>query len=142
MGRAGEIVTDKLVHYAKPDDDVVPPEPPPLVRWMYKHGCELKAIRVDFVMVSEDQSDTVWHVEFCGGHKQVVREPAQLDAILDFHPHLNVPRWRALAALKEPLKTMCEARDKWKKKHARELADYRRLKAKFEGTTNESTQTG
>lgn len=118
---------------AQPDKDIVPPEPPTLVRWMYKYGCELKAIRVDFRMVSEDQSDTIWHVEFVGGHKQVVADPRQLDEILDFYPHANVPKWRAIAALKEPLKTMCEAREKWEKKHAAELAEYRRLKAKFEG---------
>jgi hypothetical protein len=116
------------------NEEVVPPEPPALVRWLYKHGAELKAIRVGYEMLTEDSSQTVWHVEFVNGHKETVNESRELAELLNFYPSPGVPSWRAIASLKEPLREMCEVRAKWEKKHAGELADYRRLKAKFEGS--------
>lgn len=113
------------------DQEVGPPKPSAMVLWLYGHGGELKSIRVDYVMLTEDTSKTVWHVEFFGGHKQTVDQSDELSECLDFYPSSKVPRWRALASLKEPLRNMCEAREKWEKAHAREFAEYRRLKEKF-----------
>lgn len=110
-----------------------PPVPPEKVRWIYSHGAEIKAIRVDYQMLTEDSSKTIWHVELADGHKATIDESREFSELLDFYPSIAVPRWRAIASLKERFREMCEARDKWEKAHARELAGYKRLKAKFEG---------
>lgn len=110
-----------------------PPVPPAEVLWLYKHGGEFKGIRVDYKMLTEDSSKTIWHVEFVDGHKQTIDESRTLADLMDFYPALAVPPWRAIASLKKPLLEMCEARAKWEKAHSKEMAEYRRLKAKYEG---------
>lgn len=118
-------------------ENIVPAAPSAMVAWMYKYGSELSAIKVGYRMLTEDTCETVWYVEFVQGHKQTVIDPdTLLRPLLDFYPSPNVPSHRAIAKLKEAHILACEARAKWEKSHARELAEYRRLKAKFEGESS------
>jgi hypothetical protein len=114
-------------------NQIAPPPPPAKAAWLYKNGSELSSITVDYQMLGVDTSKTVWHVEFFGGKKQTVDEQG-MSEFLNFYPHPDVPSHRAIAALKRNYVAMCEAREKWEKSNAREIAEYERLKKKFEGT--------
>ena len=110
-----------------------PPLPPKLAQWLYKRGGEISGIRVEVVPTGVDTSKTVWHLEFSNGSKSTVDATGEFAELLDFYPSSEVPSWRAIASLKTRYRAMCEAREKWEKANDRELATYRRLKAKFEG---------
>jgi hypothetical protein len=114
-------------------DQSIPPAPTARVAWLYKHGAEIVGLRVDYVMLTSDTSKTVWHLELSDGHKETVDE-TELSGLLCFYPHHDVPSHRALAILKRELQEQCRTRAEWEKKNNRELAEYKRLKAKFEGT--------
>lgn len=111
----------------------IPLAPTERVRWLFKHGAEIVGLRVDYVMTGVDTSKTIWHVELSDGHKETVGQHALAD-ILSFYPHRDVPSHRAIAVLKRELQEQCAAREKWEKSNQRELAEFKRLKAKFEGT--------
>jgi hypothetical protein len=113
-------------------DDLAPPIPPPWALWLYKRGGEIKGIRVDLVPTGVDTSKTVWHLELSDGSKSTLDVESAFTSVLDIWPSPAVPSWRAIASLKRDLRKMCEDREKWEKAHDRELATYRRLKAKFE----------
>jgi hypothetical protein len=111
--------------------EIFPPAPTARVAWLFKHGGEIVGVRVDYVMTSVDTSKTIWHLELSDGHKETVDQDA-LAGIVQFYPHYDVPSHRAIAVLKRELRAQCEAREKWEKANARELAEYKRLKAKYE----------
>jgi hypothetical protein len=117
-------------------EQAAPPLPPERAQWLYKHGAEIKSIAVDYVPTGVDTAKTVWHLEFHTGHKETIDLEGSLSDLLDFYPSHEVATWRAIASLKKRFVAMCEARAKWEKSNAAELAAYKRLKAKFEGSPN------
>ena len=94
-------------------------------RWIVKN--RVQAIRVEYRQTGTDTADTFVHLTPSEGKPvcwkdSTFRKVARLELgyATVVEPHYGV-------------RDRVEAREKWEKANARELAEYRRLKAKFEG---------
>lgn len=115
------------------NQDASPPVPNSWAAWLFSRGGEITGVKVDYVMTGVETSKTVWHLTLSDGSKSTVDE-TDLREVVVFYPHRDVPGHRAIAVLKRELWQQCEARQKWEKSNARELAEYRRLHKKYGGT--------
>jgi hypothetical protein len=103
-----------------------PPDVTAQERWIVKNA--VVAVRVEYRQTGTDTAETYLHLTPSDGKAAVCwlastfRKFARLEL---GHCTVAVP----IYGLREKV----EAREKWEQANARELADYKRLKAKFEG---------
>lgn len=104
--------------------EMTPPDMTAEERWIVENI--VTAIRVEYRMTSADTADTYVHLTGWEGQKACWRDTT----------FAKVARLRLdYNSCAEPLpgiREKVEARKAWERKNARELAEYRRLKAKFE----------
>jgi len=110
-------------------DERAPPKPSDLACWIYDHG-PISGIQVDYRPTGVDTAETVviltgWQ---SGAKPAVTREcrPEELNAVAFVGIGFN-----RVADLRDGQRQQVEAYRAFMKRHQRELADYRRLRAKF-----------
>lgn len=116
-------------------NDGIPANPPEMAKQLYKLGGEVTGIRVQYLQTGTETADTKWILEL--GDKKLEGWKSSFAPFLDFYPNREVRDWRCIAALKPSFAALVVAREKWEKANNHELSEYRRLKAKFEGTADE-----
>lgn len=97
-------------------------------RWIVRN--RVSAIRVEYRQTGTDTAETYVQLTPWDGGKPV----CWLDSTFRKVATLKLSH----ASIAEPaygVRERVEAREKWEAKNARELADYKRLKAKFEGAS-------
>lgn len=103
--------------------NTIPPDVSAQERWIVHHRVD--AIRVEHRQTGTDTAETYVHlsagkVTVCWGDTDF-RKVARLDL-----------SWATVVSPAYGVTERVEAREKWEKANARELAEYKRLKAKFE----------
>lgn len=105
--------------------DKVPPDVTTQERWIVENA--VVAVRAEYRQTGTDTAETYLHLTPSEG-----KAVCWLDSTFRKVARLEIGTY-TVAAPNYGLREKVEARDKWEKANARELADYRRLKAKFDG---------
>ncbi len=94
---------------------------------LYKNGSVIEGIILKYVQIGTDIAQT--------RAKLHMSNDVVLDVSWDaYRPYIDIePNWYSIAALKEGSVKRCEIWDQYLKENSEELAEYERLKKKFEG---------
>lgn len=101
------------------------PEHYELKKWLCKRS--IIGIIVHYYQTGTDTSDTDWEIKTPSGSKRIQKDIAQKILIYE-------PDWIRLMKVRPDIEAEVEAYEAFAKKEAKELAEYNRLKAKFDKT--------
>ena len=108
-----------------------PVKPPQIAFTVFKHGAVVK-MEVTYRMTSADTSDDYLIAWYGDKTRAEIYNTPEFYEVTEWVGH-----WPALFRLKEKYRAQVEAFQKWEKSNAAELATFKRLKAKYEPTTQD-----